>query len=272
MTKKKRIPLVILALSVFFLIFTIYNTYYPDPLREVRRVVVEASAYVRALLRAPLDEASDAWKRYVFLVGVVDENRRLRREADRLTGQIAAYREAYEENIRLKRLLDLKELEGRRPVVARVIGVERKYVMKTIMINRGTADGVYLGAPVVTDRGLVGRIVETSWHTARVLLVIDETSNIDAVTQTNRVQGIVQGTGTGCVMKYVGKMEEVNQGDALVTSGISQTFPKGLLIGYVQGADRLEGGMFQKIGVVPAVMFSRLEEVVVLLAPRKGKE
>jgi rod shape-determining protein MreC len=57
------------------------------------------------------------------------------------------------ENIRLKRLLDLKELEGRRPVVARVIGVERKYVMKTIMINRGTADGVYLGAPVVTDRG-----------------------------------------------------------------------------------------------------------------------
>jgi len=60
---------------------------------------VEASAYVRALLRAPLDEASDAWKRYVFLVGVVDENRRLRREADRLTGQIAAYREAYEENI-----------------------------------------------------------------------------------------------------------------------------------------------------------------------------
>lgn len=269
MIKKHRIPIILVIVSVSFLILAIYNTFHPDPFAGLRQGVFECAAILRDVLRRPLEGASNAWKRYVFLVGVAEENRKLRRDIDQLTAQIATYREAYEENLRLRKLLELEDGRQGRRLVAQVVGLERKYVIKTMIINRGTAHGVSNSAPVITDRGLVGRVVETSWHASRVLLIIDETSNIDAIVQSSRVQGIVQGTGNGCIMKYVGKMEEVKKGDAVVTSGISQTFPKGLLVGYVESVDRLEGGMFQKIELVPAVLFSRLEEVIVLLPPER---
>ncbi|MFA7465617.1 MAG: rod shape-determining protein MreC, partial [Syntrophales bacterium] len=137
-------------------------------------------------------------------------------------------------------------------------------------INKGTADGSKAGLAVISVEGVVGRIVESSWNVSRVLLAIDYNSNIDAMIQGTRSQGILQGGGAmGCNLKYVERSEEVKVGDAVLTSGMGGIFPKGLLIGTVVSVDRKDSGLFQKIEVMPAVYFSRLEEVSVILPEEK---
>jgi rod shape-determining protein MreC len=101
---------------------------------------------------------------------------------------------------------------------------------------------------------------------SRVLLLIDENSNIDALIQENRIQGILQGAASlGCSLKYVPKTETVNVGNIVVSSGLSGLFPKGLLLGVVKNVEKTDSGLFQKIDIAPYVDFSRLEEVMVIV-------
>jgi len=232
----------------------------------LRKIVLELAAPVENAVNIALTGLHDAWKRYLFLVGIEDENRKLRRENAVLIGQLNQYREGYLEGIRLQKILGIKNGLTYRTVAARVIDREHTSLFKTLLINKGTSEGLRVGLPVLSEQGVVGRIIETSWHASRVLLVIDENSNIDAILQRSRAQGILQGAGSaGCNLKYISRVEEVQTGDVVIASGIAGVFPKGLLLGVVKGTSRKEGGLFQKIDVAPAVDFGRLEEALVLI-------
>ena len=238
----------------------------------LRKIILEAAAPVQDAINIPLQSLHDGWKKYLFLVGLEDENRRLRRQNAALTEQLNLYREGRLEAERLRKLLALKENFPQRPVAARVIDRARAPLFKTLLINKGTADGLQAGLPVLSDQGVVGRIIETSWHASRVLLLTDAQSNIDGMIQQSRAQGILQGAGSaGCSLKYISRTEEVLEGDAVITSGLAGVFPKGLLLGVVTGASRSNGGLFQKIDVAPAVDFEKLEEVLVLIKDVKPK-
>jgi len=256
--------------AVFLIISLIILSYSAVRLSEtglLRKLVLEIATPIEDVINISFKGLQDVWKRYLFLVGLEDENRRLRHENAVLSGQLNQYREGYLEGIRLRKLLNLKEGFKDRAVAARVIDNDRTTLFKTVLINKGTADGLRVGLPVVTDRGVVGRIIETSWHASRILLMIDENSNIDALIQRSRTQGILQGAGpAGCNLKYISKVEDVQAGDVILSSGLAGVFPKGLLLGVVTGASRREGGLFQKIDVLPAVDFGRLEEVLALVA------
>jgi len=174
--------------------------------------------------------------------------------------------------MRLQKLLEIREGFPQRAVAARVIDRNRSPLFKTLLINKGTADGLRVGLAVLSDQGVVGRIIETSWHASRVLLLIDGNSNIDGLIQRSRAQGILQGAGSaGCSLKYISRAEEVLAGDVVISSGLSGVLPKGLLLGVVTGASRKEGGLFQKIDVAPAVDFEKLEEVLALTTDMKPK-
>lgn len=232
----------------------------------LRKIVLETAAPVEDAINISLKSLHDVWKRYLFLVSLEDENRRLQHESAVLNDQINRYREGYLEGIRLRKLLSITDDFKHRAVVARVIDNDRTTLFKTLLINKGTTEGLRVGLPVLADRGVVGRIIETSWHASRVLLVIDENSNVDALIQRSRAQGILQGAGSaGCNLKYISRVEDVQTGDVVLSSGLAGVFPKGLLLGVVTGASRREGGLFQKIDVSPAVDFSKLEEVLALV-------
>jgi rod shape-determining protein MreC len=122
----------------------------------------------------------------------------------------------------------------------------------------------------MASKGVVGRITESTWHASRVLLVADENSNIDALIQRTRSQGILQGAGyAGCILKYVSKSEDVRPGDMVITSGLGGIFPKELLLGVVTKVEKGRSGLFQQVDVAPAVDFSKLEEVLVLVGVEK---
>jgi rod shape-determining protein MreC len=237
----------------------------------LRKMVLDAAAPVEDAINVSLKGLHDAWKRYIFLVGMGDENRRLLRENAVLNEQLNHYREGYIEGVRLRKLLDLKEILSSRVVAARVIDRSRASLFKTILIDKGTADGLRVGLPVVSEQGVVGRIIETAWHASQILLLIDENSNIDALIQRSRAQGILQGAGSaGCNLKYISRVEEVQVGDVVLSSGLAGVFPKGLLIGVITGVSRKGEGLFQKIDVAPAVDFGKLEEVLALISDAGG--
>jgi rod shape-determining protein MreC len=235
----------------------------------LRKLVLETAAPMETVVNVSLKGLGDVWKRYLFLIGIEDENRRIRQENALLKEELNRYREGYFESIRLRELMAIKEAFPHRTVAARVISSSWASVFKTILIDKGTADGIQVGLPVVSAQGVVGRTFETSWHASRILLMNDENSNIDALIQQSRAQGILQGAGAaGGSLKYISRAETVQPGDVVLTSGLAGVFPKGLVLGTVTMASMLEGGLFQRIDVAPAVDFGKLEEVIILIPGR----
>ena len=261
----------IVVAAVLLIVSLVVISYSATRLTEtglLRKLVLEAAAPVEGAINVSLKSLHHAWKRYLFLVGLEDENRRLQREIAVLNEQLNHYREGALEGERLRQLLAMQETFQRKTVAARVVDSHRASVFKTILIDKGTAEGVRVGFPVLAHQGIVGRIIETSWHASRVLLMNDENSNIDALIQRNRAQGILQGgESAGCTLKYISRAEEILPGDVVISAGIAGVFPKGLLLGTVTAASRKEGGLFQKIEVAPAVDFGKLEEVLILILP-----
>ncbi len=238
----------------------------------IRRLVLETAAPLENIINSSMGGISGVWRRYIFFVGLEEENRKLRGEIVSLRGEVNQYREMYLEGMRLKKLLNLKENINYPTVIAEIIGGSRSSVFKMILINRGTTDGVKEGFPVLASEGVIGRIVEASWNVSRVLLLIDNNSNIDALIQKSRAQGVLQGRGgEGCILKYVQRSEDVRVGDNVVSSGLAGVFPKGLLLGVVKKVQKKKSGLFQEILVSPAVDLSRLEEALVILSDKKDR-
>ncbi len=266
--KKYRAFTVILIAAVVSSLILLIGARSSSDTGLLRKFVLDVAGPIEQIVRAPMDKIVEIWSRYLFLVGMETENRRLKKENDRLQNQLLQYREGYLEGLRLQKLLALKEQSEYQALPARIIGIDQKSLLKTILINKGSAHGVRNGLPVINDQGVVGRIIETSWHVSRVLLITDGNSNVDALVHGSRVQGILQGTGAKrCVLKYIVKTEDIRDGDLVVSSGMTEVFPKGLLLGTVLRADKKDPGLFQRIEVVPAVDFTRMEEALVLLLP-----
>ena len=269
--KKYHSAVIASILIIISLIILSFNLRQPEETGFFRKIILETAAPFENAIGGAVEGIGGVWKRYIFLVGLEEENRNLKRKVDLLTNEIIQHRDVYLEGLRLKEHLDLREKFDFPMVTARVISREGTSIFKTILINKGTTDGIAVGQAVISVEGVVGRIIEASWNVSRVLLIIDFNSNTDALVQNSRAQGVLQGGGpAGCILKYVERSEEVKNGDPVLTSGIGGVFPKGLLLGTVVNVDRKDPGLFQKIDVHPATYFSRLEEVSVIV--RKEKE
>ncbi len=259
--------LIVLSLGIFS-----YSVKRSTETGFARRVVLEAIAPLQRLINDSAGSLADLWKRYLLLVRLEEENRSLRKEVALLRDQVVQYREGYAEGQRLRKLLALDEQSTRKTVAARVIDRPPVSVFNTITISKGSVHGLRAGLPVLTDQGVIGRVMETAWHSSRVLLLVDGNSNIDALIQGSRTQGILQGyRSTECRMKYVPKTEQVKTGDIVLSSGLGGNFPKGLILGVVAKADKGDGGLFQHIEVTPAVNLRDIEEVIVLSLEERPK-
>ncbi|MDH3392690.1 MAG: rod shape-determining protein MreC, partial [Desulfobulbaceae bacterium] len=175
------------------------------------------------------------------------------------------YREAVATNVRLTKLLGLKKSLPPPTLTARIIGKDPSLWFKTVIIDRGSSDGVKQGMPVVTVEGIVGQIMSASPHYAKVLLASDPNSAIDVLVQNTRAQGIIKGNGTDYQLHYVLRNWKITQGDAIVTSGLGGVFPKGLQVGTVTKVTESRRGMFQQIDIKPSVDFLQLEHLIIIM-------
>ncbi|MDI6798328.1 MAG: rod shape-determining protein MreC, partial [Desulfatibacillaceae bacterium] len=207
----------------------------------------------------------NAWEHYFFLVDTSFQNARLEKELGQARQALHQNREADLENRRLRRLLGFPAQTPHVAVVAKVVGEDPTRWFKSIVIDRGKADGIKPGDPVVTPEGIVGRVAEVAWGYSLVLLVIDPNHAVDARISRTRARGVVVGAReAGCKMLYVLKKEDLVPGDTVITTGLDNSYPPGLVVGAVSSLDVQGEGMFKAVKVLPFVAFDKLEEVLVL--------
>lgn len=208
----------------------------------------------------------DAWDDYLNLVGVRQENLRMRDEIKELNARIVAAGETALINQRLEKLLGMKS-SIKAPVLAvSVVGEDLSSWFRTVVIDKGSSSGIAEGMAVVAADGVVGQIVKVASTTSRVLLLTDHTSGIAATIQRSRARGVVKGKGEGlCSLEFTTREEDVKVGDIVITSGIGGVFLKGIPIGEVSMVKRGEYGIFQTVIIKPLVNLAHLEEALVVL-------
>jgi rod shape-determining protein MreC len=193
------------------------------------------------------------------------ENHVLRELNVTLADEVNRLREARLENLRLRRLLGLKERGEFGFVAANVVGKNLQLLRNTMTLDVGERNGVRADMPVVTESGLAGKIVSTSGRFAVAQILYNRDIRVSAKIERSRVDGIIRWEGGAMLaLQDVAKTLDVQAGDVVLTSAYSSYFPPGIRIGVVASAKGAEGSLFQSVEVRPAVDYSRLEEVFVI--------
>ena len=210
----------------------------------------------------------------LFRLGsVIDENNRLKEEVEALTAEVAQLTGLESENARLFELLNLKKSVKGKTVAGKVVYRDAGNWLGTLVIDKGTDNGVQVGMAVINSMGIVGRVVTTSGSTASVLLANDPRNAIGAVTVRSRDFAIAEGVGDGTgvlKLKPLGDAPDLLPGDLVISSGLGGVYPAGHIIGEIVDVDEGAYGIAKSAYVRSSVDFNRIEEVLVLLESQKG--
>jgi rod shape-determining protein MreC len=215
--------------------------------------------------------AKHVWDSYVTLVNVQRENRALKRQVLDLKHQKATLLQEELENRRLRKLLKLKAQHEFPSIVAQIIGEDAVGWYRTFFINRGSEDGIVPLMAVTAANGIVGRISRTSREMSQVVLVTDPNLAVDCRVARTRDRGVLTGYAHDeCVLRYLRLDSGVTAGDEVVTSGLDGIFPRGLPVGRIESVSKDDQRLFLRARVTPAVNFSEIEEVLVILGAKGG--
>jgi rod shape-determining protein MreC len=199
---------------------------------------------------------------------LIKERDDLQKKVAELTKEIDLLREEQLENVRLKKLLVMKEdmAQQWQMTAANVIGRDINNWYHSIIIDRGSSDGLKKDMVVINYDGLVGRIISVSKNTAEVLLLLDRDCATGALVQLSRASGIIEGTGSEEYLRMVHLPHdaEVRENQLVLTSGLGGVFPAGLRIGFITEIIVEPNGLMKQAQVKPFVDFEHLEEVLVL--------
>lgn len=256
------IVIVLLAATVVLL-----NT---RPIDAPRDFMARLTLPVQRLLRDAGNELRSA-------TGAVSDTTTLRQHSQQLEQTIAQLtvenlrlKEIEAENVRLRSLLQFRDVNPSYTykggqVVGRLVANEPSNIIHSILIDIGSNNGIESGMPVVTERGLVGRVTEVYSNAARVLLITDSSSNVNAMLQNTRLRGILRGrTNQSPIMDYLPQDQSILVGDIVVTSGEGGRFPTGIPVGQVVEVEQNDVEMFQQAVVRTTVDFDTLETVLVV--------
>ncbi len=253
------------ALIVFSLYLMTAGVRHGDRIAAPARAMLEVLRPVQSGTANFTRGISSIYHDYLNLVHVRQENERLQAELARVKADQARMAELEAENRHLSELLELRDAMGVDAIAANVIGSDATGLSHTLILGQGSDSGLKPGMAVLSNEGVVGRIIAASPHASRVLLIDDHNSALDGFDQRSRSRGIVAGVvDDGMIMKYVDRSEDIKPADTIVTSGLDGIFPRGLLVGTVSSVHREGPGLFLNVQLAPAVNFRNLEQVLVV--------
>jgi len=234
-----------------------------------KQTFLEISSPFQCAITFSIGKLKSIWNNYIYLVNIREKHTNLLERIKDLESKENDLIETRLENERLRGLLNSKKRTPVPMVLARVIAEDVSSWFKTILIDKGSKEGIKRRMAVVIPEGIVGQIIETSKTTSRVLLIIDNNSAIDTRVQRTRAKGILQGRGENiCYLKYFSLSADIEIGDKIVSSGLGGVFPQGLLVGEIFLIEKKKAGLFQYVEVIPSVNFAKLEEMFVVLTPQ----
>ena len=248
----------------------------PDDTSAIDRILLRIGGPVQSAATWVADASSGVIEDYLYLVDVKRDNGRLHSENSRLKERIREFEGVAKENRDLNDTLELRRTLGHQAVAARVIAkdVVSSFRVVRVVVDRGAADRVKAGMPVISPEGLVGQVRRSHDRYSDVLLTADIDSRIDVVVRRTGARGRVEGIGDRgrylCRIQFDRHDDEVQVGDEIFTSGLGKKFPAGILVGRISSVGEQELGLHQEGEVTPAVDFTRLSNVLILSRTASG--
>jgi len=210
---------------------------------------------------------------------VLEENQRLKEQIDELTAQNTQLQQDKYELNNLRELYQLDEqYSGYEKVGARIIARDTGNWFHAFTIDKGTDDGLTVDMNVIASGGLVGRITDIGSNWAKINAIINDDSNVSgmvlASSDTLIVNGSLELMAQGCIgfSQLTDSKEQVEVGDKVVTSNISDKYLPGILIGYISSMEQDTNNITKSGTITPAVDFEHLEEVLVILETKQQLE
>ncbi len=234
--------------------------------------------FVQSPVTSVSTSVSGYFEKFVTIRTAQDENAQLKQRIQELEVELQGKQDLTNENDRLKNLLQLKQESKYQVLPAKIIGRDPSNWFNDSIINRGTADGVKLYMPIVSNGGLIGRVTAVSLLTAQVTLVTDERSGVGATigeVGNSNALGVVNGIKDKELleMRYVPGSVEVKAGDIVYTTGQDGIYPAGLKIGEIVEVRTGSATVPHTIYIQPSAKINSMQEVAVLLyeAPQRPK-
>lgn len=238
--------------------------------RLLRVWVQSFAGFVQSPITFVVTKATDYLESYVKLRSAASENEILKERIHELEIKLQENELLISENARLKRMLELKE-SSRFPIrMANVIGRDPSKWFGSLIVDRGSSDGVKVNMPVITSGGLVGRVTTVTFLTSQVMLITDEKSAAGGIVGElggSGALGVVKGTGKRDLleMRYVSGLVDVNVGESVYTSGQDGIYPPGLKIGEVVEISKGSATTPHVIFIKPTADINSVKEVAILL-------
>jgi rod shape-determining protein MreC len=247
-------------------------------LHALQRGAQEALAPIETGASRALKPVRDLFGWFGDTLDAKDENEKLKREVERLRGEVARGQTARRDARQLRGLVGLQRQdgfpEGTKPVTARVIARSPTVWFSSVKIDKGSDDGVRVDQPVIASGGLVGKVTSVSGGSAQVTLLTDASSAVSAQVMPEGANGIVKpevGNPRDLLLDFVEKGRRVTEGTTVVTSGFASSrveslFPRGIPIGTVTEVDLDEIELYQRVHIKPFADLRRLDWLQVLTA------
>jgi len=247
----------LLRLAIFIVLLLIFASLIP-PLRTPLLSSLKLPLSILTAIRQEFNAVIFFHRNFV-------QNERLKKEVDFLNNKLITRQEVYQENVRLKDLISFKEQSSFKVVASRVIGRSVDSWSSSVIIDKGKSSGIRRQMVAITYLGLIGRVIEVKESTSKILLINDPNVSVSGIVQRSRQEGLVSGTlGANLIMRYLPEESDINIGDAIITSGLNEIYPKGLVIGKVVGIGKEFSGLSRYAIIKPAVNPFNIEEVLII--------
>jgi rod shape-determining protein MreC len=200
---------------------------------------------------------------------LLEENELLKQENEKLIYENTILAEYKNENNSLKNILDMRqryvEYQG---VGANVIGKESGNWYKIFNIDKGTSQNIHENSVILANGGLVGRVLDSTVITSKILSIIDDRSSVSAKVIRTGDTGILRGdielVNRGLCKLEINIESEIVKGDQVITSHLSSIYPPGIPIGTVEEIVQGKNGLTQYAYIRPIVDFKHLEQILVI--------
>ncbi len=267
--KNSGLPLLAILLVIALVITTVwYREGDSGPLHSVRKGVTVVATPIGKAGSWAFTPARSVSRFFANLNVDRSEISTLRSQNSELRARVMQLEESRLEAERLRKLMGIKDALEMDSVGARVIHGSVNNWSRTIVIDKGSDEGIQVGMPVLGAEGLLGQTIEVGPHSATVRLIQDEGSGVAAMLQSNRAEGVVNGAvDNTVVLDFISKETSVTVGDVVITSGLGGVFPKGIVIGEVSEIDDNSSSVYRSIKIEPAAKVSGIEEVIVIVNP-----
>ncbi len=261
--RKNRI--IFIFLTILCIILITLNLRYEKILPFGNSLVLEIISPIQKVTTIIINPFVRFIKTINKLSDILEENKLLKEKINLLLKENINLKELERENRELRELLGSSYYEQFELRLASVIGRTKTDWKSTIFIDKGKNHNIKIDMPVISQSGLIGKIIATSRNFSEVRLINDPNSSVAAMIQKTRETGVIQGIGDITLnMDLIPKEAEIEIGDIIITSGLGGIFPKGILVGRVYDVKNLDYKLYKFVEVLPSNNFEDLEEVLII--------